>query len=61
MKTDALLKTLLLTCILSLFMAGCSVHHSSSRSGKIPPGQAKKMSGSKSAKPYAPGQQKKQK
>jgi hypothetical protein len=29
-------------------------------SGKIPPGQAKKMDGSQSAKPYAPGQQKKQ-
>jgi hypothetical protein len=25
----------------------------------IPPGQAKKMTGSQSAKPYAPGQQKK--
>jgi hypothetical protein len=25
----------------------------------VPPGQAKKMTGSKSAKPYAPGQQKK--
>jgi len=28
-------------------------------SGNVPPGQAKKMTGSKSAKPYAPGQQKK--
>ena len=27
--------------------------------GKVPPGQAKKMTGSKSAKPFAPGQQKK--
>ncbi|MCU0451256.1 MAG: hypothetical protein MUC97_15685 [Bernardetiaceae bacterium] len=26
----------------------------------LPPGQAKKISGSKSAKPYAPGQQNKQ-
>ena len=28
-------------------------------SGKVPPGQAKKGTGSKSAKPFAPGQQKK--
>jgi hypothetical protein len=44
------------------FITGCSVHtshNSSSNSGKIPPGQAKKMSGNKSAKAYAPGQQKK--
>jgi hypothetical protein len=30
-------------------------------SGKVPPGQAKKATGSKSAKAYAPGQQKKNK
>ena len=30
-------------------------------SGKVPPGQAKKATGSQSAKPYAPGQQKKKK
>ena len=30
-------------------------------SGKVPPGQAKKATGSKSAKAYAPGQQKKKK
>lgn len=30
-------------------------------SGKIPPGQMKKATGSKSAQPYAPGQQKKRK
>ena len=29
--------------------------------GKVPPGQMKKMTGEKSAKQYAPGQQKKQK
>lgn len=29
------------------------------KSGSLPPGQAKKVSGSKSAKEYAPGQQKK--
>lgn len=37
----------------------CSVHTTSKKSGTIPPGQAKKATGSKSAKPYAPGQQKK--
>ena len=31
------------------------------RNGKIPPGQMKKITGAKSAKQYAPGQQKKQK
>ena len=42
-------------------MLSCAVHHSHSHhsSKKVPPGQAKKMSGSKSAKAYAPGQQKK--
>jgi hypothetical protein len=30
-----------------------------SRSGALPPGQAKKVYGTKSAKPFAPGQQKK--
>ncbi|MFH6967046.1 hypothetical protein [Flavobacterium sp. FlaQc-28] len=39
----------------------CSTHTHTYSSGpkKVPPGQAKKMSGSKSAKAYAPGQQKK--
>jgi hypothetical protein len=38
-------------------LSACS--HTTYPSGKVPPGQAKKMTGSKSAKPYAPGQQKK--
>ena len=33
----------------------------SNKSGHVPPGQAKKATGSQSAKPYAPGQQKKNK
>jgi hypothetical protein len=50
--------TLIIVCIL----ASCSnrtivVNHP--HHGHVPPGQAKKMTGSKSAKPYAPGQQKK--
>jgi hypothetical protein len=42
-----------------IVLSSCTYQHRSS-SGELPPGQAKKVSGSKSAKPYAPGQQKKQ-
>jgi len=59
MKISIFLKYGVITAFLILFISSCSVHKSSSNSGKIPPGQAKKMSGSKSAKAYAPGQQKK--
>jgi len=48
----------LLALIAVLFMNSCVVHRSAGRSGKVPPGQAKKMHGSKSAKPFAPGQRK---
>jgi len=58
MKTSQILKSLFIA-VFALSVASCSVHTSSSGSGKVPPGQAKKMSGSKSAKAYAPGQQKK--
>lgn len=58
MKTAQFLKHSIVIALLLLLTTGCSVH-TSSNSGKIPPGQAKKISGSKSAKPYAPGQQKK--
>lgn len=46
---------------LILSSLSCSTHvHSQPAPGKkIPPGQAKKMNGDKSAKAYAPGQQKK--
>jgi len=44
--------------VLSLFFSSCLVKlHPVT--GHLPPGQAKKISGSKSAKAYAPGQQKK--
>lgn len=59
MKFNAFFKQLAIATTLVILISGCSVHTSSSNSGKIPPGQAKKMSGSKSAKAYAPGQQKK--
>ncbi|WP_163411412.1 hypothetical protein [Flavobacterium ajazii] len=43
-------------------MLGCTVQHnhthSHHKSKKMPPGQAKKISGQKSAKSHAPGQQK---
>ncbi len=63
MKTSKYTKfTVAIMVILFVIISaiGCSTHtHTAGSSGKIPPGQAKKMSGSKSAKAYAPGQQKK--
>lgn len=47
----------LLVMILSIFVLSACVHTHTVH--KIPPGQAKKMTGAKSAKQYAPGQQKK--
>jgi len=51
----------LLGCSFALILFGCSttVHTTgNSNSGKpLPPGQAKKIYGTKSAKPFAPGQQ----
>lgn len=72
MKTK---KNLLMLLVLSAFLilgTGCAVQRSqptSSRGlfffskpgGKVPPGQMKKMTGAKSAKAYAPGQNKKYK
>ncbi|MGE5448829.1 MAG: hypothetical protein ACM3PR_10720 [Bacteroidales bacterium] len=70
MKTS---KNTLLLLIFSLFIllgTGCSVHRhspqyhkkgmiiSSRPSGKMPPGQMKKMMGEKSAKAYSPGHNK---
>lgn len=70
MKTS---KNTLLLLIFSLFIllgSGCRVHRhnpqyhkkgmiiSTRPSGKMPPGQMKKMMGDKSAKAYAPGQNK---
>lgn len=52
--------------IAAILVSSCSVHTHSNRSHKrgvrsaksIPPGQHKKMHGDKSARDYAPGQQK---
>lgn len=40
-------------------MSSCVMQRTAGHSGKVPPGQAKKAYGTKSAKPFAPGQQKK--
>lgn len=54
--------TLLLACCLTAMISGCSTTvrtTGNTNSGKpLPPGQAKKIYGTKSAKPFAPGQQK---
>jgi hypothetical protein len=52
-----------LVVLFAFSISNCSVHMRTNNSPsynakKIPPGQAKKMNGSKSAKQYAPGQNK---
>ncbi|WP_167353150.1 hypothetical protein [Pedobacter steynii] len=42
-----------------MLSSSCYSYRTAGNSGKVPPGQAKKGTGSKSAKPFAPGQQKK--
>ena len=54
---------LMLLVAFSATLTSCVVHtpnHHHSRGAKVPPGQAKKYYGERSAKRYAPGQQKKQ-
>jgi hypothetical protein len=55
------MKNLLTILALSGIMltTGCYTTRTAGNSGKVPPGQAKKASGSKSAKPFAPGQRNK--
>ena len=71
MKTKNLLAILILITIFLIPATGCKVvyphRHSKmvilqpNPSGKVPPGQVKKATGAKSAKEYAPGQNKKKK
>lgn len=71
MKTKKNFLLLLALSVFLLFGSSCVVYrgHSHPRGqvisskpyGKVPPGQMKKMTGAKSAKAYAPGQQKKHK
>ncbi|KAF2514848.1 hypothetical protein [Flavobacterium foetidum] len=59
-KYRKIVSALIVFSFLALSLNACSTHtHVATRSGKVPPGQAKKMSGEKSAKAYAPGQRKK--
>lgn len=53
---------LFFTCLFVVLFAGsaCHTHQKTVVVSKpLPPGQAKKITGSQSAKPYAPGQRKK--
>ena len=43
---------------LILLVSSCYTTRTAGNSGKVPPGQVKTATGSKSAKPYAPGQNK---
>jgi len=72
MKTKKHFLFLLVISVFLLFGTSCVVHRhptyhkkgmilSTRPQGKIPPGQMKKLTGAKSAKAYAPGQQKKHK
>lgn len=47
---------LLLTLISMIFLNSCYTTRTAGNSGKVPPGQAKKAAGTKSAKPFAHGQ-----
>lgn len=46
--------------ILLIIIGSSCTYRSHPQTGELPPGQAKKVYGTKSAKPFAPGQQKKQ-
>ena len=63
-KNIPMKKQMLFLCfVISLFFSSCLIGHpiviARPATGKLPPGQAKKVTGDKSAKAYAPGQQKK--
>jgi len=44
--------------LVALSLVSCTVKLTPKSPKPLPPGQAKKLAGSQSAKPYAPGQQK---
>jgi outer membrane PBP1 activator LpoA protein len=53
--------TKIIIMLFAIALTSCSVHTTHKKSTvtkKVPPGQAKKMSGQKSAKNYAPGHNK---
>jgi hypothetical protein len=63
MKTSKYTKFAVIIMVIlfvALSVISCVAHvHNDGGPKKMPPGQAKKISGSQSAKAYAPGQQKK--
>lgn len=50
----------ILTLGLTVMWLGSCAVHTAGRSGKVPPGQAKKITGKKSARDHAPGHRKKE-
>lgn len=55
------MKSLIKIVVLAVVVvsSSCVGYRTAGNSGKVPPGQAKKITGKKSARDYAPGQQKK--
>jgi hypothetical protein len=58
-STKHLTRLVLCVCLIFTIQSCVVVPVKTTSSGKVPPGQAKKATGSKSAKEIAPGQQKK--
>ncbi|HSD06698.1 hypothetical protein, partial [Flavobacterium sp.] len=60
-KTSSFLKQIMIM-LFAFTLSNCSVgigtSHSAPKTKKVPPGQAKKMTGQKSARNYAPGHNK---
>lgn len=54
------LKLLLSLLAVTLIYSSCVITQPVGNPNNLPPGQQKKIYGTKSAKPFAPGQQKKQ-
>lgn len=52
------LKLISIAVFTALLLSSCAVQVKSNANHDIPPGQMKKITGSKSAKPFAPGQNK---
>lgn len=54
------MKKILLPAMMAIafIVVSCATRPTHTSTNGLPPGQAKKITGSKSAKPYAPGQQK---
>jgi hypothetical protein len=53
------MKKIIFLIVLAIAFSGCSKTVFIKGNGNPPPGQVKKVTGSQSAKPYAPGQKKK--